>query len=334
MKLIKNILQTICLICIIFFAVFSFSFLAPKANSTQCVFGENEVGVYAKAKSNCILYKTKDINNNSPSNIYFFVPESYFICVLEQQDNIVKARYSSFVGYVDASFVSIVSFVPKKPYLENVFINIFANSGTQLRTQPIIDNNNVLATMPAGTPNLNYIAKTAGETPVGGVSNVWYYVEYSPEFSPTEVFAGYIYSERTTAPVFESNLEAEPAAPKQDIIGSISADSEYENVEISFVLRIVLIALICLPIITIFLIAIIKQKRFNKSKLEHNCANSSLLNQPAHNSFAENNSKINHTKPIKFFKNKQFIKKPKQKPSLLLNKEFSLEDLDDNDNSL
>ena len=320
-------------LALIFSSVFiCFVFIAPlKANSA---FAENEKPVYAKVETDCPLYKTENTQNTSLSNIYFLIPKSYFVCILNKTQTTCKVRYLNYVGYCDSSLIKEVSFVPNNPYLTNVYFNISLASGTQIRSAPTIENN-VLATIPAGAQNLTYIASANGQTPSGGNSNVWYFCQFCPEFNPTMVYTGYVYSERTeSAPQIEVNLEAETKSFSDHNTYGISADSEYENVEISSSVKAVLITLICIPIIAIFCIVLIKQKLYKRR--QH--AMSATTNQNVFNTISEkenSKSEIYKHDVVHAFKNKPLYKKPHtHKSQLLKSKNFSLDDLDDDDNLL
>ena len=304
-----------------------------KSSNTAHAFSESSC--YAKITTDCNFYKSSNIEDNSLTNIYFLIPNSYFICVIEQNTSFIKARYLNFVGYCNASLVSIVSFRPQKPYLTDVFFNLSASSGTQLRTSPEIKSDNILTTIPAATENLKYIAEIIGETPSGGSSNIWYYTEFSPAYSPTEVYYGYVYSDRvSTKPMITPNLEVDLEENPSDNLTSNSAEAEYETAIISDKLKLTLIFLMCLPIITIFIIILVKHKLNLKHKLAETNQNISLNNQPKSNYVKQNKSNINTKAPIKLFKNKPFYKKQKPKVNLFSSKEFSIEDLDETDDLL
>ena len=312
--------------------LFIVGFLIKSPDKHYFYYAENNTPLFAKIETDCPLFKTENTLNTAPENIYFLIPKTYFVCIISQQQNATKVRYLNFIGYCKTTQLKTVSFVPTNPYLLGVSFNINSSSGTQIRSTPTIDNN-VLANVSAGAKNITYIASTHGQTPSGGQSDIWYYCEFSPEYSPTQVYSGYIYSERAEiAPTVLANSEADNNEENPNISSDISAENEYENVEISPGVKAILIALICVPIIAIFCIVVIKHKIAlkNQKAMETN-SNYSALNSSQSNL---NKSSITSKIPVKFFKNKTFYKKPPTNNTLLTSRSFSLDDLDDDDNDL
>lgn len=218
---------------------------------------------YYKVKNDCILFKTNNLTSDDFSNIYFKIPTTYFVTLLNESDGVAKVKYGNFIGYVNILSLSKVDFIPQNPTLLNVTFNINNDSGTHIRSVPITSNtSNILTTIPAGTKNINYIASINAETPPGGSDNTWFYCEYSPENSPTSVFTGYIYSERCNSlSAIEANLEENI---QQEILGPTNIDdnlsTEDAEIMLSPEVRVIFITLICLPIVILFIIFCFKAK--------------------------------------------------------------------------
>lgn len=219
---------------------------------------------YAKAKESCFLFKTSDVTDASFRNVVFIVPETYFVIVLSDVNTMVKkVQYNNKIGYVSTDSVVEVDFLPINPTLEGVTFDIPDSVGTHLRSAPSADNNsNVLMVIPAGTKSVNYVASIIGTVPTGGSSNIWYYVIYSPMSDPTSVYEGYVYGSKVVnlSEIFineEGNEE-------------IKTD-ENDKTESSFVLndtvRTVLIVLICLPIILVFVLLVVGNKKSKNNKI-------------------------------------------------------------------
>lgn len=216
---------------------------------------------YAKIKQNACLYKTSDISNHSFNNVYYILPESYFVVILDKINSLIyKAQYINQVGYISSEDVEIVDFIPTVQFLENITFDILENVGTQLRHLPTASaNENIKVYLPAGTSNITYIASINGEIPTGGFSGIWYYCLYSPNNDPTSVYDGYVYSEKTrNLSTIPPNLEGE--------ISINTKDDTYENkVSINKTIKSILIIFICLPIILVFVLLVLQNKR-NKKK--------------------------------------------------------------------
>lgn len=227
-----------------------------------------ESTTYAKAMANCTLYKTQSMSD-SLDNIYFIVPETYFVVVIENvSDNCTKVQYDKFVGYVNSSNIVIATFIPVVRTLENISCDIKGTSGTQIWSIPSSNYGTIYYTISAGTVGIKYIASAFGNIPSGGESNLWYYVSYTPSSNATNVYEGYVYSENiTNLTEIVANTESNPEV--------ISPDDDTDNtLYISSTFRTIIIAIIAVPVIlfiAIILYKIVKKLRENTNK--HNFIN-------------------------------------------------------------
>ena len=296
---------------------------------------------FAKVKSGCILYKTENTASDDFQNMYFEIPESYFVNIISRpKQNIFKVKYGDFIGFIDVAFASIVSFTPKTPTLSGITFSIKSEAGTQLRNSPDAQNsNNILTNIPANAQGLTYIAKLAAERPTGGTSDVWYYAIYSPQNSPTSVYYGYVYSERT------ENLTVIPANIENDIIEQTSPElldnNDGNDINIIAPVRAVLIGLVCLPVVILFIVFLMKMRSHKKQN--SSASNFEHTSQP---SFQFQNtppapvSNFNARKSIKSFINKSFYKTDKIKNllassnSVAMKSNLALDALDDEDDRL
>lgn len=221
---------------------------------------------YAKVKENCYLFKTSDVTDSSYNNVWFFIPETYFVTILSEVDSMItRVQYKNKIGYVASDTIKQVDFVPLNPTLENVTFDITNDVGTQIRSCPNAENtSNILGVIPAGTTNLSYIATVLGDIPTGGTSNVWYYALYSPISDPTSVYEGYVYSEKTmNLTNYEANLEDVENAetPADDV-------TDFDEYKINGTIKTVLIILICVPIVLVFVLLVASNKRKRNENLE------------------------------------------------------------------
>lgn len=224
---------------------------------------DNE-NLYAKALSDCVLYKSKEMSENA-FDVYFQIPETYFVLILEDiDDKCYKVKYDRFVGYVKKNSVEIALFVPVVKTLDGVTLDIKSSSGTQIWSHPTTGSE-ICTTLSAGTVGLKYIASVVGEVPVGGKNNIWYYVSYTSEINSTNVYEGYVYSENVT------NLS--------DIILNTETNPEVINTEnndenllfISSTIKTIVVAIVAIPVILFFVIILYKlvkniKKNTNKNK--------------------------------------------------------------------
>lgn len=242
------------LICIIF-------------NSNVCAnktFATNQKVTYAKVLSNCLLYKSYQMNDTY-DDVYFLVPESYFVTILETiNENCYKVQYKNYIGYVKSACLVIASFVPNEKSLDDIKFDIKDTAGTQIWSKPTASLGSVLTTIPAGTKQISYISKVIGDIPYGGESDIWYYVTYTPFENSTNVYEGYVYSENTTnLDEIKLNLEDNPkplTAEQTNNNSSFNLNSTVKTIIITF---------ITIPIILFFAIIlykIIKKVKENTNK--------------------------------------------------------------------
>ena len=132
---------------------------------------------YAKAKDNCYLFRSSDVTNSNYGNVFFMVPKTYFVTILNKINSyIYKVQYKNKIGYVSSDSVAEVTFIPEKATLENVVFDTLDMVGTQIRTVPNAEDlSNIIMIIPAGSTGLNYISYIHGGVPSGGNSDVWYY---------------------------------------------------------------------------------------------------------------------------------------------------------------
>lgn len=229
---------------------------------------------YAKALSNCALYKDKNLSPDI-SNIKFVVPETYFVLVAEVlSDRCMRVFYDKYEGYVDSSTVVIATFVPVQKTLEGITCDVKEVVGTQIWSLPSASSGSVPYTeIQGGTKNLRYIASVFGTVPSGGESNLWYYVSYTPSYSETSVFEGYIYSENITyLPEIPTNTESNP---EQFQDGEDPSDGE---IAVSTPVRTLIIAIIAIPIILLFAIILYKiVKKVRENTFKKNYVNEENL---------------------------------------------------------
>lgn len=238
--------------------------LIPNGTEAKDAYAKAETSTYAKATANCTLYKTQSMNNDV-SNIYFIVPETYFVIILDKvSDDCYKVQYDKFIGYVDSSSIIIATFIPIVKTLENITLDIKDTSGTQVWSQPNT-NGKILSTISAGFKNIEYIAACYGSIPSGGESNLWFYVNYTPSENSTNVYEGYIYSENTTnLSEIVANTEANP-----EIISDNSSAGDI--LYLSSSLKTIIIVIITIPMVIFLLIILYKSsKKFKNITISRN----------------------------------------------------------------
>lgn len=299
-------MKKICSFLLIFAVIIHCSFSVDKQ-----AFASESV-VYAKVNFDCVLYKSQSLDS-SIDNIYFVIPETYFVTILDSNENVYKVQYDKYIGYVKKDSVVIAKFIPNVKILEGVKCNIKYTSGTQVWSKPSTTGS-VLTTIPAATENITYIAACYGEIPMGGTSNFWYYISYTPSTNSTNVYEGYIYSENVAfVSEIVDNLETNPEIIQEENI------VEEKTIYVSPTFKTIITALISIPIILLISIILYKLIKFlrkntnkiifeNKLNLKNNHDNCVDLNFKGF-SQNENNFQSNQIKnEIDKMKNTSFVK--------------------------
>ena len=245
----------------------------------KSAFAKSETVTYAKALSNCVLYKSIEMGLRI-DDMFFVVPETYFVTVLETvSDECLKVQYDKFIGYVKATSVVIATFVPIVKTLSGVTVDVKETSGTQVWNIPS-SNGKVLTTISAGEKQIKYISYVYGEIPSGGQSNLWYYVAYTPIYNSTSVYEGYVYSENmiNLSDIVLNNETNQELITEENLMD--------KTIYISPTLKTILITIVCVPIILLFLIILYKfSKKIQKNTKKDNNSNNKTFEN---NSFSTN----------------------------------------------
>ncbi len=139
------------------------------------------------------LYKSP-IDVDEYSNIYFSLPRTYFVELLESSNSeFYKVNYLSFTGYVKKEFVQTIVGKPITPYLENQNFRVYSELSRDMRTEPstISGSSSQVVYIPLYSRNLTYYGSIEGEQLVDGRTNIWYYCKYTAD----QDYYGYVYSD-------------------------------------------------------------------------------------------------------------------------------------------
>ena len=196
---------------------------------------------YARVKDNVYLYKSA-IAGTAYSNIYFVIPSTYFVELINSADNtFYRASYMNILGFVKKSDVTPVTGTPKTPYANNISFRVFASdgtaiNGTALRSAPstLTGISQIAGTLPveigSGYTGIQYIGQIQGEESIAGKGTVWYYCTYP---NGTQNLYGYVYSGYTDSLTsIATNTEVLASAPDPyaglEYISAIQHDEVYQ----------------------------------------------------------------------------------------------------------
>lgn len=254
----------------------------------NCIFASaTKPTTYAQAfftTTNNESYKTKEILSTTPlyktttddpqnlANIYFFLPKTYYVeilnsCKLDSGADGFFVRYGETEGYCLSSSLS-ADFSTITTTQSGITLKMYPDAGTYIRSTPSIADNKIRI-IPQSTSGIIYIGSISGDTPTDGTTNTWYYVEYN--ISDTKTVLGYIYSERgiLSAPLTEltrpNQTPTTPEASKTENTDTTpTADTNINpslNLSVSPALKWVIALLFIIPVIVIFALLIKKPRK-------------------------------------------------------------------------
>lgn len=218
------------------------------------------------------LYKTTTDDPQNLANIYFFLPKTYYVeilnsCKLDSGADGFFVRYGETEGYCLSSSLS-ADFSTITTTQSGITLKMYPDAGTYIRSTPSIADNKIRI-IPQSTSGIIYIGSISGDTPTDGTTNTWYYVEYN--ISDTKTVLGYIYSERgiLSAPLTEltrpNQTPTTPEASKTENTDTTpTADTNINpslNLSVSPALKWVIALLFIIPVIVIFALLIKKPRK-------------------------------------------------------------------------
>ncbi|HEY8390169.1 MAG TPA: SH3 domain-containing protein [Clostridia bacterium] len=218
-------------------SVFGGFWTYPKKTHAQN--GNLGYGLIVESKS--VLYRNP-VNSDTLDNIYFYLPETYFVEVLEKIDDVFyKVRYVDVVGYVKFSAINIKNYVPVSVFPTNLSLKINGDITVNVRSLP--DTSSALiTTLPSGT-SVEYYNKTSGQELNSG-SAYWYYVKIN---TGTQTLYGYVYSDYITLNseiIYPNDISPMPVSNEKD-------PDEILNDKYTFWTQIIIALAVCIPIVFI-----------------------------------------------------------------------------------
>ena len=162
-------------------------------NNLPVAFASASSIIYARIMyENTYLYKSP-YNLEDVSNIYFCLPKTYFVQLLDEENEFYKVQYMEFYGYVKKENVQTIVGTPKQAYLENINFRVYAELSRDLRSEPntLSGTSSQITYIPLYSRNLTYYGTIIGETLIEGRTSVWYYCKYSAD----QDYYGYVYSD-------------------------------------------------------------------------------------------------------------------------------------------
>ena len=227
------------------------------------------------------LYKTTTDDPQNLAGIYFILPKTYFVEVLNSQkldsgEDGLFVRYNGYEGYCKQSALGKTP-TQNSQTQSGITLKMYSDAGTYIRQTPEIADNKIRI-IPQSTTNIIFIGTINGDTPADGTTNVWYFVEYN--ISDTKTVLGYIYSERAilSSPLTERPQPITESTEQSTTTPTLSATEKEKlpttslNLSASPTLKWIIALLFIIPIVIIFTLLIKKPRK--TSDFIENFANS------------------------------------------------------------
>ncbi len=177
------------IILLVLILFFQFVFVTPEL----VVSAEYDKTYYARVMyDNVFLYKSP-LNIDDYSNTFFILPRTYFVQLIDSENEFFKVKYLSTTGYVKKENVQTIVGTPITPYLDNISFRIYSEQSRSLRTEPTeqAGSASLITYIPLYSRNLTYYGKIEGQSLIDDRTNIWYYCKYTAE----KDYYGYVYSD-------------------------------------------------------------------------------------------------------------------------------------------
>lgn len=162
--------------------------LLPTNNLAIAKAAQNSIYFARVLTNDCYLYKTP-YNLDGYDNLYFIIPQTYFVQLTGEDGDYFSATYLNFNGYVKKSCVRSIIGSPRTPYNNSATVRVYSTQSQVIHEKPHSSSKQV-TTIPL-YENVKYIGSVYGEEMVYERTNVWYYCCYTLD----KEYYGYIYSD-------------------------------------------------------------------------------------------------------------------------------------------
>lgn len=184
---------------------------------------------YAQVLSGCVLYSDRELTNAITS-----LPPTYFVCVTEQDESVLRVTYKNVDGYARREYLSPCDFIPKYKFAES-YLSLSNDGGTvNVRLKPDHTADNVCSRLTDGT-KLYYYGFVEGSEQNKMIGSRWYCVDLG------EGKRGYVYSMYAVVPALPDNV-VEPE--EQPVVAPV-----YNEAHVSAYGEYVVVAALCIPVI-------------------------------------------------------------------------------------
>ncbi len=198
-------------------------------NHDTSAFADTIDTYYRIINDNVYLYKQNTLED-SFDNIYFKLPQSYFVKLVSQQDNILYVEYDGIMGYVSTTGLQQCYSVPTMPYASNLTLETIDACNVVIYDAPT-STSKYIGLIPFNATNVKYYGTVVGQEIMSDQGSTWYFVKY--QSFEQGVLYGYIYAPLTVniseAPTNIEEVDTTKNDVQQTSITPVSA--EFQNTD-------------------------------------------------------------------------------------------------------
>lgn len=196
---------------------------------------------------NTFLYTN---NENETENIFFKLPTSYFVELVEENEDFCYVKFQNFFGYVKTDNLTKVYETPQNPFPTNITFQVNKSASVAILSTPSTSGT-LIGFIPSGQ-TANYVGQTNGDEAIAGLGNLWFFATFKTD---DYELCGYVYAplceNLKPIPQNTENLSTTPPSPPTFFVSeNITQLSNLWLVLILFIIAVLLFCLTFLPFVS------------------------------------------------------------------------------------
>ena len=238
--------------------------------------------------ANVYLYRTASISTDY-SNLFFLLPQSYFVKLTGENNNFFSVEYLDIVGFVLKSQVQCVNETPQRPYLSDITFSIAGNSNCRIRYEPStrLNSNSQIGLIPLNDNTPIYYGSIEGDEVITSRGTLWYYAKYT---SSQNAIHGYVYAALTGN--LTTIIQNTESVTYLDNVSLADDNTQGLQINLAQILssteQIIIIALMGIPAIILLYLLFKPSKSFNNCEsLKNDKPKNSTLIMPHKKTFGD-----------------------------------------------
>ncbi len=227
------------------------------------------VDYFRVTEEETMLYRTAS-EDNTTANLFFNLPQSYFVQSLGSEGEFYKVNYAGVIGFVLKDAVTAVYGTPSKPFADATF-KINGVASAVIRSSPGV-HGTYLGLLPCDT-EIEFLGELEGEEAMPGLGKRWFFARFIS--FEQGVLVGYVYAPLTQElTAIPENLEVLDTTTPTGVDPEGIFSPELLKVE-----NLLLIGILSLGAL-ILLVLLFKPHRRSKKEKQHLAAQAQIAYTP------------------------------------------------------